>query len=232
MRPLITFISFILLALQVNSQSISTLSLSQNDGDEGVMFDVFVKNDVVLNGISAQLEASNQDYDIHVYYKVGSYNSPATAPTTPGDWTLFASTGTIMSDASGNPTVLPFGGATLALTGGTTYGFYIENVLNGSNLSLNQGITTGTMAVDNTTATLFSGYEINGNSSGSISFDGLDNPNITFIGELFFANQPAISSVPTLNQWGLIVLALLFLIIGLISLTQKKSQLIQMPQRD
>lgn len=219
------FITYFLFYLPLNAQSISTLGLVQNNDDEGVMFDVLIKNDVVLSGITAQLTTNSGNYNIHIYYKVGSFNSPVSAPTTIGDWTFLASTGSFVSDAAGNPTVIPLGGATAPLVGGTTYGFYLENVLNGNDIALNEDIVSGSMAEDNAIATIFSGYEIDGDRSGSISFSGLDNPNRTFIGELFFSSASNVSQIPTIGQWGMIVLTLLFLIIGLVALNHRTTLL-------
>lgn len=199
------------------AQSISTLALIADQNEEGIMFDLLIKQNLTLTGIIAHLEDDNLTYNFNVYYKVGSY---ATSIMTPGDWTLLANTGNMTSDPGGAPTTLPLGGAAVAFLAGTTYGIYIENVDGGGHdLAMNMGLMTFVSAASNEFAEIFAGEAVN---IGAGSFSGIEEINInrTFIGKLIFVSTA--TTIPTLSQWSLIILFVLLLIIGVVAVHQHK----------
>ena len=130
---------------------------------------------------------------------------------------MLANTGNITSDAAGNPTTLPLGGATLAVMAGTTYGFYIENTdAGGHDFDFHRGITTGNAAATEPIGTIFAGVQVN--VSGGGSFSGTLVSGRTWQGTLTFgpATGAPDPNVPTLNEWGVMVLALLLVIFGIV----------------
>lgn len=214
-RLLSLIINFFLVTNISLGQSISTLSLVENQEEEGIMFDIQIKQNLTLNGIIIQLQDDDEEFDFNIYYKVGSYT---TSITTPGDWTLLANTGTITSDASGAPTTLPLNGASLNMSGGTLYGIYIENVDSGhEDIAMNADATTGTSSATNEFAEIFVGEAVDINDG---SFSGIDETNRAFIGMLLFQQSAAI---PTLGEWGLSILFLGLIIVGLVQIAQTES---------
>lgn len=185
----------------ITAQSVSTETLTQNEEEEGIMFDFIANQDIILKGIQAHLMENNQPFDINIFYRVGSHVGFESAST---GWTLLANTGTITSNAAGNLTTLPFGGATLNLSNGTTYAFYLENVLNNNDFDMNEDIATGGLASTNSIGSIFAGVAINSGNAGS--FSGVDEIDRTFIGTLLFDFA---RPIPTMNQWGLFIFSLL-----------------------
>ncbi|MEM6321076.1 MAG: hypothetical protein AAF960_25655 [Bacteroidota bacterium] len=186
------------------AQTFSTSTLPQNEREEGIMFDFKANQNLMLNGIQAILDDRNAAFEFDIFYKVGSHvgfeNSSA-------GWTFLANTGTITSDAGGNLTTLPLGGATLNLTNGVTYAFYLENKINSSDFALNKDFTVGTVVTSNSIGTLFAGVGLDGNGT---TFTGIDESDRTFIGTLSFTPLPA-ESIPTMSQWGSLIFGLLIL---------------------
>jgi len=95
------------------------------DGDianDGVMFDLTVKQDLLLQSIGINADAGTFDY--RVYYRAGGI---AGGETDPSGWTLVGYAPDTFTAGAGNATVLSF--AALALTAGD-YGFYVTDTQN------------------------------------------------------------------------------------------------------
>lgn len=186
--------------------SISTSSLTQNQNEEGIMFDLLMKQNATLTSIEAALEDVG-DYNFNIYYRTGTYVGNESSST---GWILFANTGTFNNSTAGAILDLPLGGATLPLSSGTTYGIYIENIDgNFEDLAMHADITTGDVAADNSLATLYTGEAINSGNDGS--FSGVDETDRTFIGTLTFTpdgTTPA-ANLPGMNRWYLLLFGIL-----------------------
>lgn len=188
----------------ITAQTVSTATLTQNENEEGIMFDFNAKQEIILKGIEIALEDVGQ-YNFNIYYRTGSYVGFESSAL---GWTLLANTGNINSSSAGNLINLPLGGATLSLPNGTTYAFYLENVLNGNDIAMNQDITTGLLATTNSIGSIFSGVAININDG---SFSGVDEVDRTFIGTLLFDVPAPQTPIPTMGQWGLLIFSLLIM---------------------
>lgn len=185
--------------------TISTSTLTSDQEEEGIMFDVLLKQDATLTGIDAMLQDVG-DYEFNIYYRTNTY---AGNESSSAGWTLLANTGVVNNAAADAIVSLPLNGATLSLTSGTTLGLYIENIDGGrQDLSMDMGILTGAVAADNSLATLYAGAAINIESG---SFSGVNEIDRTFIGTLTFrldGNLP-VQNLPNMSNWYLLLCGIL-----------------------
>ena len=112
-------------ALYVNSQCAFTGSLSttysHNNGQDGIMFDVFALNDVTISCFDMNFDPGTFDYE--VYYKSGTAQG---FQTNAGAWTLVGSGTGVTSAGNGNPTAISINNG-VGICSGTVVSFYITN---------------------------------------------------------------------------------------------------------
>ena len=184
------------------SFSLSTAFDSDNYAD-GNMFDVQVTNSVTITGFEINVLT---DREIMVYYKEGTHIGSEGNPL---DWTLLG-TINVISAGQDNPTPLPIGG--LTLIGGKTYAFYIANTdesLGGFRY------TTGT-AIGNVLASDANLAILEGTGIDDDFGVGCLHPTRSWNGTIRYK----IYTIPTLSEWGLIILALLLMNLGALYLVQ------------
>lgn len=156
--------SLLLFAGSVTAETLSTDFNTNDDGNNGVFFNITAKSqDVYISGFDLNMEA---DGVVSTYYKIGSHVG---SEIFSGDWTYIGDTNTTVAAPI---TPIRFGGFTIPA--GTTYGFYLFSTsnlrysnANGSNESFsNQDIS---IFGNRASSTLFSGVT-NNVWSGSVHY--------------------------------------------------------------
>ncbi|MCH2224056.1 MAG: T9SS type A sorting domain-containing protein [Crocinitomicaceae bacterium] len=113
------------LSLYVNCQCSSTGNLtttySHNNGQDGIMFDVFALNDVIISCFDMNFDPGTFNYE--VYYKSGTAQG---FQTNSGAWTLVGSGTGITSAGNGNPTAISIN-IGVGICSGSVASFYITN---------------------------------------------------------------------------------------------------------
>jgi gliding motility-associated-like protein len=105
-----------------------TTPFSQNNTQDGIMFDIEAINDVTINEFSANL-CDAGPYDMEIYYKAGThFGFEANA----GAWTLIGGTTGLASAGTDVPTFIPIN-VNIAIPAGQRYAFYVTESANSAN---------------------------------------------------------------------------------------------------
>lgn len=110
---------------KVNSQCVTSSNIvttyAQNNGQDGIMFDVVAINDIIIVCFSANFDPGTFDYEI--YYKLGTAQG---FQGNPGAWTLIGNGVGVTSAGNSNPTPLNLN-SSIGVCGGDRVAFYITN---------------------------------------------------------------------------------------------------------
>ncbi len=124
------------LSAQASIGSELQTTFASGNAQNGNMFDLVATDDIVIDSFDVHLE---QDTDIEIYYKSGSYvGSEGNA----GAWTLAGTATNVTAAGNGVPTTVPIN-VNLPMNNGDTYAFYIT----ATNVSLEytNGTTVGSL---------------------------------------------------------------------------------------
>ncbi len=121
-----------------------TTEYDENNGQDGIMFDITAAVDVTITGFDCNLDLVDT-YDLEIYAKQGSHVG---FTMTPGSWTLVGTATGVNGLGSNNPTSIPIV-LNQAIAVGQTAAFYITST-DGNNVAYGQ---TGTTPLGNVAGT-------------------------------------------------------------------------------
>ena len=102
-----------------------TTHFNGGNGFAGNTFDLTPSVDLEITGMDVHARYAARQYDIDVYYRVGTSVGFEQDPTA---WTLLASGSNVNSNGPGMGTFVDLSGNGVTLTAGTLYGIYMDNV--------------------------------------------------------------------------------------------------------
>ena len=133
------------------SQTVTT-SFANNNGSDGVMFDLTSTADAVIEGFDVNLDAGTHTIEVYVVTGGGSYVGKEDNAAA---WTQIATFPGIVSAGEGAPTALPKT-MTQSVSAGATLGFYVT-VPGTSTFNYITGTTEGALAATDGTLSIFEG---------------------------------------------------------------------------
>lgn len=149
----VAFAPMLLLANPCAATDFLTAPYNENNGQDGIMFDVIAAKNITVTCFEDNFEAGT--YDIAIYVKsgtcVGFQNTPAA-------WTLIATANNILSSGLDLPTYIPISVNYSILTGQTA-AFYITVTNNTGATFYTDGVALpGVPFISNTDITITEGY--------------------------------------------------------------------------
>ena len=139
----------------LNAQCLPLTTIYDEDnGQDGIMFDITASTDVTITGFDCNLDDISNLYDLEIYFKNGTHLG---STMTPGNWTLIGSTTGVVGLGQNIATPIPIV-LNQALANGQTGAFYIT-ASNGVNIAYTQqGVTPiGNIAAADANITVWDG---------------------------------------------------------------------------
>ncbi len=141
------------LCLTTSAPSAATLttSLSTNNNQQGVMFDLTVgTSNLRITGFDIFTQTTNT-FDVELYMKSGTWVG---SDTTPADWTLVGSTNLTGGGAS---TLVFLDTADFTLAANSTFALYLTTVSIFESIRYTSGTATGSLLAGNSDLTIYEG---------------------------------------------------------------------------
>lgn len=127
---------------QCTTSSNITTTYAQNNGQDGIMFDLFAINDITVSCFDVNWDPGTFNYE--VYFKSGTAQG---FQTNSGAWTLVGSGSGVTSAGNGNPTPIALN-SSVGVCSGELVSFYITNTGAGhANLNYTNGTSLGNVFV-------------------------------------------------------------------------------------
>ncbi|TNF30581.1 MAG: T9SS type B sorting domain-containing protein [Bacteroidetes bacterium] len=122
----------------------TTTLYAENNGQDGIMFDITAAVDVTILGFDCNMGETITPYNMEIYYKAGTHVG---FTTTPGAWTLVGTANGVMGMGVDVPTPIPIV-VNVAIPQGQTYAFYVTETGGAANIDYTNGVAVGNVAVN------------------------------------------------------------------------------------
>lgn len=126
---------------------------AENNGQDGVMFDITAAVDVTVTGFDCNMGETVTPYNMEIYYKAGTHQG---FTTTPGAWTLAGTANNVMGLGVDLPTPIPIV-LNVPIPAGQTVAFYVTEAGGAANIDYTNGTVVGAPYVNDGNITLFEG---------------------------------------------------------------------------
>lgn len=180
--------------------AVLTTAVNTNGGCEGIFVDVTAKSQAVhITGLESVVVGTD---DVRVFYKTGSYSG---FEQTAGAWTLLQ-TAPVTGGSGVIQTLFPINvGAGVTIPAGQTYGFlvWINNAAGSTVKAIRYDASGVTDTTEDASIRIYSGMSSCGGSVND-PFDGTSNIR-AWRGSVIY--DAMIQSIPTLTEYGLIILS-------------------------
>ena len=204
----IAFFILISLGVTVNAATLTT-QFAQNNGYAGNTFDLVAATPLTIDSFDVNIEkVVEATHTVDVYYRLG------TAVGNEGNfsaWTLLGSDTNVIPQGLDNPTPVNVGG--LSLTPGQVYGIYISLSSYGD----------GRLVYTNGGPTIYSDANLKlttntgeGDPAFSLKIDSRE-----WNGSIHYTLDS--NTIPTLNEWGMILLSLIMLASGIVMMRRRNN---------
>lgn len=217
MKSILYFLLVFLTApVFLTSQMSITTTFTDGNGSAGNMFDLVLKQDhfITIDSLAVNLETSGPQFkEVSVYYKTGTF---AGFENDCNAWTLVG-TDNVESAGQNMPSIVDVG--PIQLIGPATYSLFVVD--NSSNIDYTNGSQVGAVFVEDAYLQILEGIG-RGVNVGDPCAGSIFDPRI-WNGTIYYTVG---GIVPTLTQWGIILLSLLMIIIGITAVKYKRKSLI------
>lgn len=130
-----------------------TTLYAENNGQDGIMFDVTALVDVTITGFDCNMGETVTPYNMEIYFKPGTHVG---FTTNPAAWTLIGTANNVMGTGVDIPTAIPIVLA-VPLAQGTTGAFYITDTGGAANIDYTNGVGVGSLYVTDGNVSIFEG---------------------------------------------------------------------------
>jgi gliding motility-associated-like protein len=147
-------LSFLLFPILAFGQCAPITTLyAENNGQDGIMFDVTALVDVTVTGFDCNMGETVTPYNMEIYFKPGTHVG---FTTNPGAWTLIGTANNVMGIGPDVPTAIPILLA-VPMAQGTTGAFYITDTGGAANIDYTNGVGVGSLYVTDGNVSIFEG---------------------------------------------------------------------------
>lgn len=145
---------FLLIPVLVFGQCAPVTTLyAENNGQDGIMFDVTALVDVTITGFDCNMGETITPYNMEIYFKAGTHVG---FTTNAGAWTLVGTANNLLGNGVDVPTAIPIVLA-VPLAQGTTGAFYITDTGGAANIDYTNGLGVGSLVVSDGNVSIFEG---------------------------------------------------------------------------
>lgn len=130
-----------------------TTLYDENNGQDGVMFDITAGVDVTITGFDCNMGETVTPYNMEIYYKAGTHVG---FTTTPGAWTLAGTANNVVGLGANLPTPIPIL-LNVAIPQGQTYAFYVTETGGAANIDYTNGTAVGAVYIDDGNISILEG---------------------------------------------------------------------------
>ncbi len=192
---LFLLMSVFLLAAVPHAYSASlTTTFASNNGQDGNMFEITALKTVIITSFDGNLTPPGDNY--RIYYKTGTYTG---FEANPGAWTLVGTANNVVSNGTDVATPIPIP-VNVTIPAGQTYSFYITTDGTGNGVEYTDGTAEHAVYVSDANIQILEGLGV------QYPFGTTFSPRV-WNGTVYY--NLAATSVPTMNEWGMIVFILL-----------------------